>query len=381
MQVILIAAGKGTRLRPLTESGMSKCMIPLANRPLLRWTIDFFGKITDDIIIVVRKDQKDIIENFSDCKFAYQEEPLGTANAIACAEPFIEDKFIVMNADELILEDDIIEFSKFGPTAMATFPVNKPEKFGIVSVENGFVKDIEEKPAMPKSSLANAGLYFFDRGIFDAISRTKKSQRGEYEITDSLKIFMSEGKKIWNFELKNWTTVSYPWNILEANKVLLDKYGSQIRNAEIRPGSCIEEPVAIDDGCIVGPNCFIRKYSSIGKNCKVGNAVEIKSSIIMENTFVSHLSYVGDSIIGKNCNIGAGAIFANLRLDEKSIKVDMNGERVDSGKRKMGGVVGNNVKFGVNVTVMPGKKIWPGLLIPACSKICNDVKEQPEMKK
>jgi bifunctional UDP-N-acetylglucosamine pyrophosphorylase/glucosamine-1-phosphate N-acetyltransferase len=150
--------------------------------------------------------------------------------------------------------------------------------------------------------------------------------------------------------------------------------------AEIRPGSYIEEPVAIGDGCVIGPNCFIRKYSSIGKNCKVGNAVEIKNSVIMENSFVSHLSYVGDSIIGRNCNIGAGAVFANLRLDDRNVKMDVNGSRMDSGSRKLGGVVGHDVKFGVNVTVMPGKKIWPCMLIPACSTIYEDVAEQPELK-
>jgi bifunctional UDP-N-acetylglucosamine pyrophosphorylase/glucosamine-1-phosphate N-acetyltransferase len=389
MQVVLIAAGRGTRLKPLTEDFVdrsgnkrttSKCMIPVANKPLLQWTADAFRKVSNDIIIVVRKDQSDIIECFPDCRFIYQEEQLGTANAVACAEPLIKDRFILMNADELILGDDIMEFSKLDPYAMATSHSDHPEKFGIVDIKNGIVKNIVEKPNEPASGLVNSGMYFFDRRIFDAIRRTKKSERGEYELTDSMKILISEGVEIRNFTLKHWVPLSYPWNILEANKFLLDRFGSQMGKAEIRPGSYIEEPVAIGDGCVIGPNCFIRKYSSIGKNCKVGNAVEIKNSVIMENSFVSHLSYVGDSIIGRNCNIGAGAVFANLRLDDRNVKMDVNGSRVDSGSRKLGGVVGHDVKFGVNVTVMPGKKIWPCMLIPACSTIYEDVAEQPELK-
>ena len=183
------------------------------------------------------------------------------------------------------------------------------------------------------------------------------------------------------FPVSKWITLSYPWGLLDANQFILDQYGSQIhKSAEIRPGAYLEEPIAIGSKAVIGPNCFVRKYSSIGANCKIGQAVEIKNSIVMENTFVSHLSYVGDSIIGRNCNVGAGATFANLRLDDKTIKVNVNNERVDSGHRKLGAIVGDSVKFAVNVTVMPGKKIWPSLLIPPCSVVKSDVTVQPDLK-
>ena len=91
-------------------------------------------------------------------------------------------------------------------------------------------------------------------------------------------------------KINTWIPIPYAWNILDANRYLLDAYGTRIHpSVVLRPGAVIEEPVAIDEGCIVGPNCFIRKYSSIGKNCKIGQAVEIKNSIIMDNSFVSHL--------------------------------------------------------------------------------------------
>ena len=100
----------------------------------------------------------------------------------------------------------------------------------------------------------------------------------------------------------------------------------------------------------------------------------------MDNSHVPHLNYVGDSIIGRNCNLAAGTIFANLRLDENNIKMMIKDEKIDSRKRKLGCIVGDNVKFGVNVTVMPGKKIWPNLLIPPCIIVKDDVKEQPVLK-
>ncbi len=183
------------------------------------------------------------------------------------------------------------------------------------------------------------------------------------------------------FALPEWKTITYPWDILGLNETILKEKGSMIsESAEIRAGAVIEEPVAIGDKAVAGPNCFIRKHSAVGARCKVGNAVEIKNSIIMENSFVSHLSYVGDSIVGRNCNIAAGAIFANLRLDEKTVGMNIKGEKIDSGRKKLGALVGDSVKLGVNVTIMPGKKIYPGIMVPACYKVEEDLTEQIPLK-
>lgn len=377
MQCVIMAAGFGTRLEPVTNN-MSKVMVPVANKPLLEWVFNAAKKISNDVFIIVRKDQQDIKEFFSDkAEFIYQDKPLGTADAIGCCKEFVGGTFLLLSGDGLAVEKDIEQFSRLDGTSMATCAVKNPSDFGVVSIENGFVKSIEEKPFDPKCNLANCGMYVFDDSIFDAIKKTKPSQRGEYEITDSLRL-LDNGIK--NFTLTKWVTITYPWDILDANSMMLDQFGSQIsKNAEIRPGSYIEEPVAIGDS-IIGPNCYIRKYSSIGNNCKVGNAVEIKNSIIMGNSFVSHLSYVGDSVVGRNVNIGAGAIFANLRLDEKTVKMNIKGERIDSGRKKLGALVGDNVKLGVNVTIMPGKKIYPNIMVPACYKVDDDIKEQIPLK-
>jgi bifunctional UDP-N-acetylglucosamine pyrophosphorylase/glucosamine-1-phosphate N-acetyltransferase len=282
---------------------------------------------------------------------------------------------LIINCDELFPKKDIVDLAKREPYTISTFEVNDPEKYAVVIVENGIIKDIIEKQYPPQTNIATCGFDLLDERIFNAIKKIEKSERGEYELPDAYRLLMKD-VEFKPYKVSNWVTISYPWNILDANKFILDEFGSQIENCKIRDGAVIEEPVAIGDGSVIGPNCFIRKYSTIGKNCKIGQAVEIKNSIVMNNTYVSHLSYVGDSIIGSNCNIGGGSMFANLRLDEKNVKMNINGKRVDSGKRKLGGIVGDNVKFGVNVTVMPGKKIWPNLLIPPCITIMKDIKEQ-----
>ncbi len=382
MKAVILAAGKGTRMLPLTAT-MSKGMIPIANKPLLAWTVRSLG-FCDEIIIIVNRGQQDIIDHFSKehgIRVVFQDKPLGTGHALLQAEKYIDGKFIAVYGDDIYGDGDIRAIAGMEGSVLTSFQSDNPSAYGVLEIKDGHVINLEEKPEKPRSNLVNCGLYLLDSSIFPLLGRIGKSPRGEYELTDAIKLLIKEGK-VKNYIVNTWIPLSYPWNILDANRYFLDKYGPQIsERAEIRPGAVIEEPVAIDEGAIIGPNCYIRKYSSIGKNCKVGQAVEIKNSIVMDNSFVSHLSYAGETIIGRNCNVGGGTIFANLRMDDKNVKVEVNGVRTDSGHRKLGAIVGDNVKFGTRVTVMPGKRIWPNLLIPACMTIDEDVKTEVPLSK
>jgi bifunctional UDP-N-acetylglucosamine pyrophosphorylase/glucosamine-1-phosphate N-acetyltransferase len=127
--------------------------------------------------------------------------------------------------------------------------------------------------------------------------------------------------------------------------------------ARIRSGAYIEGPTLIDEGSDIGPNCYIRPCTSIGKKVRIGNAVEVKNSIVMDGTHIGHLSYVGDSILGERCNLGAGTITANYRLDSGTVKMMIKDKLVDSGRRKLGAILGDEVKTGINALTMPGIKI------------------------
>jgi bifunctional UDP-N-acetylglucosamine pyrophosphorylase/glucosamine-1-phosphate N-acetyltransferase len=131
----------------------------------------------------------------------------------------------------------------------------------------------------------------------------------------------------------------------------------------IKNGSYIVGPVVIGENSDIGPNCLIRPSTTIGNKCKVGNAVEIKNSILMDNSNVPHHNYVGDSIIGSNCNLGSGTKVANLRLDDKNIKAVVKGEIVDTGRRKLGVIMGDNVKTGINSTINMGTIIGENTFI------------------
>ncbi|UCD13798.1 MAG: glucose-1-phosphate thymidylyltransferase, partial [Thermoplasmatales archaeon] len=180
--------------------------------------------------------------------------------------------------------------------------------------------------------------------------------------------------------LENWRDAVYPWHILDANEEILKKIDKKIdgtvennttingnvivgKNSIIMSGSYIEGPVVIGDNCKIGPNCHIRPYTSIGNVCHVGNACEVKNSIILNNSNVPHQNYIGDSIIGENCNIGSGSKVANLRLDKKNIHVILNGKRLNTKRRKLGIVMGDNVQTGINSMINVGSIIGNNVFI------------------
>jgi len=130
--------------------------------------------------------------------------------------------------------------------------------------------------------------------------------------------------------------------------------------ARIRSGTYVEGPVVIREGADVGPNAYVRGATVLGPDARVGNAVEVKNSVLMEGATVGHLSYVGDSILGRDVNFGAGTVVANLRHDDESIRMTVKDERVDTGRRKLGVVAGDDVKTGIDTSLNAGLSLSTG---------------------
>jgi bifunctional UDP-N-acetylglucosamine pyrophosphorylase/glucosamine-1-phosphate N-acetyltransferase len=308
-------------------------------------------------------------------EYAIQDKQLGTGHALMAAESLAADRFLVMNGDVLPDVAALKEIVSGGP-AVSAITVNDPKRYGVFISENGFFRSVVEKSDNPPSSLANAGIYLLDRAIFSAMRDSPLSERGEYELTDGLNL-LAAVSKIRIVELASWMEIGRPWDLLTANETLLKNETPQIlgeveagatlkgpvtvgRGSIIRSGAYIEGPVLIGEDCNIGPNCFIRPTTCIGDRVRIGNAVEVKNSAIMSDSKIGHLSYVGDSVIGVGCNFGAGTICSNLRHDKKNIKSYIKGERVDSGRRKLGVIMGDDVMTGINTTIYPGTVIEPG---------------------
>ena len=389
LKAIILSAGEGSRMRPLTLT-KPKTMLPVAGKPIIQYNIESLrdNGITDILLIVRYKEE--IVRNYfgdgSDfgvnISYKTQKDFLGTANAISYGEDFIDDSIIVLNGD-IILDDEIIheiikKYNYLSPdTLMLLTVVEDPSAFGVVEIENGNIKNIVEKPKREEapSNLVNAGIYIFNKDIFDKIRETEISERGEYEITDSVSLQIEDNKTVIGHKTsKDWIDVGRPWELIEVNEELIGKLKTEIKGtveagavihgevfldegSVIKAGVYIEGNVYIGKNCDIGPNSYIRGNTYFGDNVHVGNAVEIKNSIIMENTNVSHLSYVGDSVIGSNCNIAAGTNIANLRFDNATIKTKIKNQKIDSGRRKLGAIIGDSVKTGINSSFSPGVKV------------------------
>ncbi len=398
MKAVVLAAGEGVRLQPIT-SARPKHLIKVGGKPILEHCLNAVKNSGMDEVLIVTYYMADAIRQyFGDGKnfglkieYMQQKAVLGTGNAIDVVKPYVTDDFSVVYGDLLftaeVIKNVVDLHQKEKPAAtMAVVPVEKPENYGIVELEDErYVKRIIEKPSREEAptNLANAGIYVFSGEIFDKIKETSASTRGEWEITDAISLLLRDKKKVLAVKISkdDWIDIGRPWDLLEANRWALMRMQHKVyglvengahligpitvaETARIRSGAYIEGPAFIDEESDVGPNCYIRQGTSIGKKVRIGNACEIKNSLIMDGTHIGHLSYVGDSILCENCNLGAGTITANYRLDAGTIKMMVKDKVVDSGRKKLGAILGDNVKTGINALLMPGVKIgnnsWVG---------------------
>jgi UDP-N-acetylglucosamine diphosphorylase/glucosamine-1-phosphate N-acetyltransferase len=409
MKAVILAAGEGKRLRPITST-RPKTMIPLAGRPYLAHTISGLKEVgIKHIILVVGYKEnliKDYFKNYHKrfnikIEFITQKNYLGTAHATGYAKEFIDkEPFLLMYGDivvdRTVFKDIIQKFNEIQTDGLISLvKVDNPENFGIISLDpNDYVEKITEKPRpeLKLGNLANAGIFIFDSMIFDAIDNTKKSIRNEYELTDSMEsLIRQSNKKIYGLIIKDkfWSDIGLPWQIIEANTYLMNNLKPNIlgnieknvtisgkvyigKNTDVRAGTYIQGPCYIGNDCKIGPNAFIRPYTSIGNNCHIGIS-EVKNSLIFSNTNIPHFNYVGDSIICENVNLGAGTKLSNLRFDNQSIKMSINGKLIDSGQKKLGAVIGPNSQTGINASIMCGKKIGENSIIGAHTLVNEDV--------
>ncbi len=398
MKAVLLAAGEGVRLQPLTAT-RPKHLINVAGKPILQYCLEAVKKAGIEDVIIVTHYMDEAIRNYFgegqklglNLSYVKQKSILGTGNAANEAEHYLDGDFVLVYGDLLFGYDSVKKvlelFKQEKPVAvMGVVPVDNPESYGIIEQDNQKnVKRIIEKPDKEKvtSNLANAGIYAFSKEVFNKIRQTEASVRGEWELTDAITLLAKDGGPVLAAHLlkDEWFDVGRPWDLLDANNWALKRITPKVlgkiedgahlngsvyvaETARIRSGAYIEGPVFIDEQADVGPNCYIRSGTSIGKRVRVGNAVEIKNSILMDDTHVGHLSYVGDSILGEKCNLGAGTITANLRFDYGHVKMKIKHNFVDTGRRKLGVILGDNVKTGINSLFMPGVKVgentWVG---------------------
>jgi len=392
MQAVVLAAGEGTRMRPLTEN-TPKPMLPVADRPLVAHTADTAIEAgAEELVFVVGYEADAVREFFGDSyggvpvEFAVQEEQLGTADAVDAASEYLDGPFAVLNGDNLYDGASLSELFDAAPS-IAAYSVPDPSNYGVLSTAGDRVTAIVEKPADPPTELANAGAYVFPAEARDWLD-VEMSERGEREITDVV-MQVIEAYDVTAVEVDRWLDVGRPWELLEANEWKVGELERRIdgevkgdadlrgdvvveAGATIEPGVVIEGPALVRSGASVGPNAYVRGVTMLGEDTHVGHGVEVKNSVVMADSNVPHVSYVGDSVLGTNVNLGASTQVANLRHDGEPVKITVKGDRVSTGRRKFGVVAGDGVRTAINTSLNAGVVLSAGATTKPGESVTRD---------
>jgi glucose-1-phosphate thymidylyltransferase len=339
MKAVILAAGQGTRLRPVTLT-MPKPLVPVANKPLIGYAIDVLrGAGLEDIGIVVNDLDSPIASQLGNgaeygvrLDYIVQREQKGLAHAIRLTRDFVGDEpFCVLLGDN-IFQDKMEQLVRGFPEssaelAIALIEVSDPQRFGVAEIIDGRIARVVEKPKEPPSNLAISGAYLFRPSIFDAIDQIKPSWRNELEITDAIQHVISSGAEVHPYTLQGWwIDAGKPDSIIHANQLVLgdlpysptpDDPALIVGTSEVSPRVLIGEGSRIINSVVRGPviigrnvrveNSYIGPYTSLGHNVVVENA-EIDASIIMKDCTIRNISgRIDSSLIADNSTVAASS--------------------------------------------------------------------------
>ncbi|MBU1023672.1 glucose-1-phosphate thymidylyltransferase [bacterium] len=329
MKGLILAGGKGTRLRPLTYTS-AKQLIPVANKPILFYGLESMaaagireiGIVVGDTHLDIRKACGDGSQWGVSITYIQQDQPLGLAHAVKISQEFLgEDKFCMYLGDNLLkdgITNLIQEYEKSRANAMILLTqVPNPQQFGVAEVDMmGNITRLIEKPAAPKSNLALVGVYLFDKRIFQACEAIRPSERGELEITDAIQFLIVSGYIVKPSMVTGWwKDTGKRDDLLEANRLVLQNIMRDVKG-EIRGRKPIEGNVIIPqealiiDSRIRGPviigkdakieNSYIGPFTSIGPGVHISGS-EIEHSIVMQGAEILNLNTrLVDCVLGRN---------------------------------------------------------------------------------
>jgi UDP-N-acetylglucosamine diphosphorylase/glucosamine-1-phosphate N-acetyltransferase len=363
-QAVILAAGEGQRLRPFTAS-KPKVMIPIANKPILRYVIEAGARNGIRRIVIVvgyRKDQ--VIDYFGagesfdmEIDYVEQKQQLGTAHALKQARGRLSGRFLTLSGDNIIEPDTISELIQAETTTILVREQENISKYGVIEAENGVVTSIVEKPKETLSRLVNTGIYAFSDDIFDLIEQ-------ETALTSVILNMITQGHEVKTCQATGtWLDVVYPWDMFQLNDSALAKIspvtGGTIesgvsmkglvsvgKGTTIRSNSYIVGPAIIGENCEIGPSVCILPSTSIGDNVCISPFTIIENSIIADGAEIGPSSHVLDSIIDRGCQITGHFV---TQSGETEIKVDDEHNLVH-----IGAMLGEHCSIGDSVVTAPG---------------------------
>ena len=313
MQAVILAAGMGTRLRPVTAN-RSKAMVPVLGRPLVeRALVPFVGNGVRDFVFVISPDDTEIAGYFTErtsleitARFVIQEERLGMAHALSLAAPFVEGRFAVSACDSLLDSSHVGDLLSVGDDVDAALSLLdvEPERLsrsGVVELDGSRVRRIVEKPSLEDAPSNTVSLphYVFSPQLLEILPLIQTSPRGEYELQDAIQGLIDGGGKVIGVRADERFQVSSPEDLLKLTLQLFSEGSEPMRidSAAVGRGTTIVEPVLVERGAELGDGCEIGPEVFLESGCRIGDDVIVRRSIVLRGGRVAMGETVEDMVV------------------------------------------------------------------------------------
>jgi UDP-N-acetylglucosamine diphosphorylase/glucosamine-1-phosphate N-acetyltransferase len=389
---VVLAAGEGIRLRPLTRN-RPKPMLPAGNRPILEHVLDALVDAgMERLVVVVGYRRERVQEHFGPeyrevpIEYVHQEKQLGSGHALLQAREAVSEPMVVVNGDHLVETDAVTDVaSAFETTSagavMAAIERDDPSKYGAVRYDDGDISEIAEKPETDNYRLINAGVYAFAPSIFEEIDATARTA-GELALTDTIARIIDR-RRVRGVRVGGlWVDATYPWDLLEVTAQVLER--GRVPQAERTEGvwvdgdaivhddATLRPPVVVGPDCEIGPGSVVGPTVALGQNATVGANATIERAVLDADSRVGHGSTLVDAVLGQDVELGVNTTVPGGPAD---VRVD---RQVFEGQ-PLGAVLADRVRVHSAATFEPGALVGPGATIGTGVTVGGHVAEDAEV--
>jgi len=388
---VVLAAGEGTRLRPLTRN-RPKPMLPAGNRPILEHVFDSLVEAGVEELVVVVGYKRDRVQNhfgptYRDVPVTYvtQDKQLGSGHALLQAREAVDGSVLVLNGDRLIDAGTVTavadSFAETGDPSLAVVERRETSRYGAVEVHGDEIAKLVEKPRDGDYRLINGGVYAFSADIFTAIEETPR-QEGELALTDTLERIIDQDR-VRGVEVDGmWVDATYPWDLLTVAREVLSR-GRVVEaarsdgvwiadSARVHREAVLQGPVVVGQDCEVGPDAVIGPNTALGSNVTVGSNAVVQDSVVDADTRIDPGSTLMDTVTGQDVHLGAGT---TVPAGPADVQV---GTTIFE-EQRLGAVIADRARARGNVSFTPGSLVGPKARLDVGVTVRGNVDEGAEV--
>lgn len=389
-QVVVLAGGASSRFYPFNQP--HKSLVSVCGKPVLIWILNSIKSSGLNRVLIVVGSESQIPSQLAEflpddmqVDYVTQPQPLGAADALFKAQPMIDGPFFVVNAQNWRFHHHVLAMQKQLEETHANVILNvtrtdNPEKYGMVGIDGSFITQVIEKPSpdVSPSDMRIVGVYLFQPEFYTFL---EQAHPGEYRLEAALSEAAKVNQVSYVVSDSSDPSLKYPWDLFHLkNELLEDLLEYRAKDAYIAPTAKVRGKVIIESGAQIhdyavvegpaylGKNSLVGQYSLVrnGTVLEAGAQVErycdVRNSLIGPNSHI-HSEFLGDSLVGSDCRVGASFITANKRIDRANVRINVKNDWVDCGQNNLGVIMGNNVKIGIRVSTMPGTVIGNGSIV------------------